>query len=989
MTFDFLSKIKTLPAPADSELAQDGIKDWIDSCRSKDSDTAAAADSLLQEKNGRDLLAALFGNSPFLGNLARREAEFFLTLVDKGPKHCLKEVLAGLRQPLPPAARQEQISLELRVAKRRVALLTAVADLSQSWPLMTITRALSDLADAALDRTLTALLQQLAERNQIVLPHPDTPLKDCGLTVLAMGKYGAKELNYSSDIDIILLYEPAKFDYQGRRSLQEAMVKVARDICRLMDERTAEGYVFRTDLRLRPDPGATPLALPLGAALTYYESQGQNWERAAMIKARACAGDIKLGEEFLYELTPFVWRKHLDFWAIQDVHSIKRQIYAHKGGSTVAIEGHNIKLGRGGIREIEFYAQTQQLIYGGRDPALRSSRTLDALDALVAASRMEASTAEELKDSYHFLRTLEHRLQMINDQQTHSLPEAEGEVDSLAVFMGYDDSARFRQDLVSHLRRVENHYAELFEEAPSLSDSGSLVFTGAEPDPDTTKTLTELGYSDPEQVFNLVRGWHHGRYRSTRSVRARELLTEMMPQLLQEFAKGQDPQQALIRFDAFLEGLPSGVQVFSLLYQNPSLLEMLAEIMGQAPALAERLSSRAGLLEAVLSPSFFAALPPFDSLKKELDDQLLQARDYQDVLDITRRWSNDRRFQVGLHILRQTVSIETSGKNLSDIADAAVSCLLPDTHRELALKHGTIPGSGMAVLALGKLGAQEMTVSSDLDLVFLYESEEGVSYSNGDKPIEPSLYYGRLAQRLITALSAQTSEGSLYEVDPRLRPSGSDGPIALSLAGFLRYQREEAWTWEHMSLTKARVVAGDPEFCARILQEIRSLLTAPRDHDALLTDISSMRERIRAAFPGKSLWDAKYRSGGLYDIDFLAQYLQLRHAAETPEILCHSSIETFEEAAFLGYLSQAEAEQLKYTTILWQRVQNFLRLTIAGSQEPEQFGESYLTTLAKVSGFESFKALEANIEKNAAVVSELYGRMIREPAQKLEAKASD
>ena len=543
MTFTFLSSIKSLPAAASTIQAESGIEDWLNGRGPQETEQAARAQALLAAPNGKRLLSALFGNSAFLGSLVSREADFFLQLLDQGPDSCLAQVLRGLREPLAATTRQEQVSKELRIAKRRVALLTAVADISGFWSLDQITRALSDLADAALDRTLAVLLQQLAERDQITLAHPDQPPKDCGLSVLAMGKYGARELNYSSDIDIILLYEPGKITYRGRRSLQEAMVRVARDICRLMDERTADGYVFRTDLRLRPDPGATPLALPLSTALSYYESQGQNWERAAMIKARSCAGDIPLGETFLFELTPFVWRKHLDFWAIQDVHSIKRQIYAHKGGSTVAIEGHNIKLGRGGIREIEFFAQTQQLIYGGRNPTLRSPRTLEALDALVAAARIEPTTAAELNDSYHFLRTLEHRLQMINDQQTHSLPEKAEEVAELAIFMGYDESKTFRHALLEHLRRVENHYAELFEEAPSLSQSGSLVFTGTDPDPDTTKTLTDLGYSDPAQVFNLVRGWHHGRYRATRSIRARELLTEMMPQLLQEIAKGQDPQR--------------------------------------------------------------------------------------------------------------------------------------------------------------------------------------------------------------------------------------------------------------------------------------------------------------------------------------------------------------------------------------------------------------------------------------------------------------
>ncbi|MEX2407987.1 MAG: bifunctional [glutamine synthetase] adenylyltransferase/[glutamine synthetase]-adenylyl-L-tyrosine phosphorylase, partial [Rhodovibrionaceae bacterium] len=464
---------------------------------------------------------------------------------------------------------------------------------------------------------------------------------------------------------------------------------------------------------------------------------------------RAAAGDKALGAAFLKELTPFVWRRNLDFWAIQDVHSIKRQINARKGGSVVAVEGHNVKLGRGGIREIEFYAQTQQLIFGGREVELRVPRTLEALKALAAAQRIAEEDAVLLSDAYVFLRRLENRLQMAEDKQTHSLPEHQEGIAQTAASMGFETADAFRKELLKQLHAVEDRYAHLFEEAPSLSGPGNLVFTGGEPDPDTLKTLSELGFKDGAQVFNMVRTWHHGRYRAMRSERSRQLLTEIMPTLLQQLSETPNPDKALLKFDDFLRGLPSGVQLFSMLYQNPKLLELLAEIMGGAPALAEHLSRNASMLEAVLSPEFFDPLPERAALQRQLDDMLSRAQDVQDTLDLARRWANDHKFQVGVQILRGSAEIEETEAALSDIAEAAIAGLLPEMEQELAERHGKLPGQGLAVLALGKLGARRMTVSSDLDLVFVYDSPGETAASDGEKPLPPSQYYGRLAQRLI------------------------------------------------------------------------------------------------------------------------------------------------------------------------------------------------------------------------------------------------
>lgn len=977
------------PAPADPRQTELALGRWAEAARRLEPPHAEMAVELAEDPGARRLLEACFGNSPFLTDSLLRDPVFSLGLLRDGPSAVIPQLLDDLKTLGKEEVPRDALSAGLRRARRRTALAVALADIGGLWDLEAVTGALSDLADAALDAALAWLLRQRSERGDFELPGGKAdPLDGCGYFVLAMGKYGARELNYSSDIDLVVFYEPDRLAYGGRRTLSEALVRVTEDLARLIDERTAEGYVFRTDLRLRPDPGATPLAISVEAALAYYESAGQNWERAAMIKARACAGDRRAGEAFLRELKPFVWRQHLDFWAIQDVHSIKRQIQAVKGGAAVAVEGHNVKLGRGGIREIEFFCQTQQLIFGGRDPRLRDPRTLVALQALSRSGHIAEATADEMATAYRELRRIEHRLQMVDDRQTHSLPDSAEGIARIGTFLGYPDEASFRQSLLETLHCVEGHYSELFEEAPPLSGPGNLVFTGGEPDPGTLETLGRMGFKDGTRVFNIVRAWHHGRYRATRSSRARGLLTELMPALLEKLGETREPDEGLARFDAFLGKLPEGVQLFSLLYQNPGLLDLLAEVMGRAPALAEHLGRNASLLEAVIDGRFLEPHPGREVLLEELDLELRQARDFQDSLDIVRRWANDRRFLIGIALLRQGIGIDEAGAALSDIAEACIAGLLEPSTAELARNHGRLPGPGLAVLALGKLGARDMTVSSDLDLVFLYEAGPGAgddTESDGAKPIPPSLYYGRLAQRLISALSALTGEGRLYEVDPRLRPSGSAGPIALSRQGFLRYQREEAWVWEHMALTRARVVVAEPALAERIEQDIRSVLVVARDPDDLVVQVDAMRERIARQFPGRSLWDTKYLRGALYDLDFLAQYLQLRHAEAYPEVLNRSTAAAFAALAEAGLLDSESADFLAEATRLWRRVQGFLRLTVGDSFDEAKALPGLKAALARAAGAEDFETLKGKLAETAQGVSQCYSELVAEPARRARA----
>jgi glutamate-ammonia-ligase adenylyltransferase len=982
MELFFRDSLDSLPRVRDAARAAGGRENWAErAAKIEDPGLAQFAARLPDDPAGRRLLEAVFANSPFLTHCTLSDIGFSARVLTGGPDAVLSEVLGRLKDELSLETEQSRLMAGLRRARREVALLVGLADITGYWSVERVTAALSEFADGALSAALCHLLRRAAGRGELALAWPEAPERDCGYVVLAMGKLGSRELNYSSDIDLILLFDPERVRYLHARGPQEGFVRLTRDLVRLLEERTAEGHVFRTDLRLRPDPGAMPLAISFTAALTYYESMGQNWERAAMIKARPAAGDLDMGARFLAELRPFVWRKHLDFWAIQDIHSIKRQIHAHRGGAKIAVHGHDIKLGRGGIREIELFAQTQQLIWGGREPRLRRASTIEALAALVAAGHIDAGAAEDLSAAYRYLRRLEHRLQMVDDRQTQRLPDDEPGIERIAAFLGYDDAASFQAALLDTLGTVEDHYAELFEEAPALSPGGNLVFTGGEPEPGTLATLEALGFADGSKVFNLVRAWHHGRHRATRSTRSRELLTELMPTLLEALGKTTQPDLALAKFDEFLAGLPAGVQLFSMLYANPRLLDLLAEIMGGAPALAERLSRNPALLDAVLSGGFFDPIPERAALDEELAAALSQARDFQDVLDLARRWANDRRFQAGVHILRHKSDMDEAGRALSDIADTVLTGLAQPVLDEIVRTHGQVAGPGLAVLAMGKLGAREMTVASDLDLIFIYETAPGAEQSDGAKPLPVSQYFARFAQRYINALTALTPEGQLYDIDMRLRPSGNKGPIATSLAGWRRYYESDSWTWEHMALSRARVVAGDPSLRARIEAATRAVLTAPRDPDKLLIDVAEMRARIERERPAKTVWSVKYLRGGLTDLEFLAQYLLLRHAHEHPEILDASTGAVYAKLAGAGLIGSSLAQRLIEATRLMRQVQGMLRLTAAPAFDADRGTEGLQASLARAAGMTDFASLRQALIATAQEVHEVFIDRIEEPAR--------
>lgn len=994
MPLNISSSASDLPHSSDSERIERGFERLYEAA-DQTSDTAIRQflDDISMTAGPRELLTGILGNSSFLTQCLSREIALVPAMFRDGPDTVFAQIIEDL-DALSPETPGKDLDIALRRAKRRVALLTALGDLSGAWPLETVTGCLSRFCDTALSAASRHMLGALHTRDILRLPDPANPETGSGFIILGMGKLGAGELNYSSDIDLIVLFDREMAPAADPEEIQQHFIRMTRGLVKCMDERTGEGYVFRTDLRLRPDPGSTPVALSTAAAETYYESLGQNWERAAMIKARPVAGDKAAGQSFLDTLRPFIWRRHLDFAAIDDIQSIKRQIHAHKGGSTVTVAGHNVKLGRGGIREVEFFAQTQQLIWGGRNPDVRIPQTVHAINALVEAERVRPEVARDMIAGYRFLRSLEHRLQMVDDQQTHSLPETEEGLNTISEFMGFEGRGAFEEELLKHLRTIENHYAELFEESAPLSGSGALAFTGGEDHPDTINTLRKMGFGDPEGISETVRGWHHGRYRATRSNRSREILTEIMPVLLEALSRTSNPDTALRRFDEFLSGLPAGVQLFSLFQSNPALLTLVAEIVGGAPRIAEWLGRNPLLLDGVLDPDFFEALPDADTMHTDLSEKMARAQDMQDVLDIARRWTNDAKFQVGVQILRNSCDIDRADLAFSDIADTAIRALLPPIEKEFVAQHGHCPGDGFAVLALGKLGGRELSATSDLDLVFVYDipqdDPDAAIMSDGKKPLSASHYYQRLGQRLVNALTSLTGEGRLYEVDMRLRPSGNAGPLSVSLESFSNYQRESAWTWEHLALTRGRLVSAKPEFARRIEAAICDALTAERPVNELLISVSDMRSRMARENGTENIWNVKHVRGGLVDCEFIAQFLQLRHAHETPEVLNTGTVSAFRQLAASNLLPARTAEELIEATRLWRRVQGLLRLTLDGPAEPGVFPQPLKRLLADAGQKDNFEDLEAELRSTAEMVYEHFQQIIDRPAAEIrDAGASE
>jgi glutamate-ammonia-ligase adenylyltransferase len=802
----------------------------------------------------KDALRRAKEHSPFLREALLARPEIGEAFAARGAKAAAESALS---------IGGDELDARLRRQRHALALATALGDLSGEMPLEEVTRLLSDFADQAIDEAIAAAI---AERV------PDA--KPQGFAVIAMGKLGSHELNYSSDVDLLLLFDPATLPKRAREDSGEAAVRVGRRLIETLQKRTADGYVERVDLRLRPSPEVTPIALPLDAAISHYESSALPWERAAFIRARAAAGDIALGQRFLDAIKPFVWRRSLDFGVIEEVRQISARIRDHFAQNAQIGPGYDLKRGRGGIREVEFFVQIQQMIHGGRDASVRTPATLDAIRALLAAGRLEEEGAGELAETYRLLRTIEHRVQMVDDAQTHLLPSEAAALDNVAQLHGLEDGH-------SLLKLLEPHV-----------DQAGLIFDSLAPgergqlsnEPDILKReLKQLGFPDPDAAARYIADWRSGKARSLRSPAAQQAFEAMLPGLMQAIAAGADPNHALNRVSDIVERLSSGVNLFRLLEARPALGRLLAKVLAHAPALADQLARRPELFEGLFDASSFAMPPPAEEFAALLTGAM-KGQPYDIALDRARRMVNERRFALGVQLIDRRRDPLEVALGYSRVAEGTLIALGEATVAEFEQAHGRFPGGELAVLGLGRLGGCALTHASDLDLIYLHTAPEG-GMSNGKKPLGPNDYFNRLASRITAALSVPTAAGPLYDIDTRLRPEGATGMLIVSLDAFEQYQRKNAWTWEHMALCRARPVFGSAEVRERAGRIVDEILRLPRDPAKVVKDAVKMRAEMERHKPPKSKLDVKLGPGGLVDLEFAVHVLQLTtHAGLDPRL---------------------------------------------------------------------------------------------------------
>jgi glutamate-ammonia-ligase adenylyltransferase len=873
--------------------------------------------------------------SPFLRAAIGAAPDVARISLDEGAATAVRSALS---------ARADSIDVELRRQRQGLALAVALGDLAGELSLEEVTRLLSDFADQAIDRAVAAAIDERVS---------EAPSE--GFTVIAMGKLGSHELNYSSDVDLLLLFDPDRLPRRARDEPGEAAVRIGRRIIEILQKRTADGYVARVDLRLRPSAEVTPIALSVNAAISHYESSALSWERAAFIRARACAGDIALGERFLGAIQPFVWRRSLDFGVIEEIREISARIRDHYAQGAGLGPGYDLKRGRGGIREVEFFTQIQQMIHGGRDPSLRAPATLDALAALMDAGRLEADDATALGETYRLLRTVEHRAQMVEDAQTHLLPQQWEALDELAGLCGADDGEALIESLRPHVERAEALFDSL---APDLEGRLSNDQAILEDE------LRSLGFADPDPAVRRIADWRSGKARSLRSPPARTAFEAMLPGLLRAVATGPDPERALNRFSDIVEKLSSGINLYRLLEARPPLAERLATILTYAPPLADMLARRPDLLDGLIDESSFALRPEAEAMASRLQVSMA-GESYDHALDRARRVINERRFALGVQLISGHADPLDLALGYSNVAEGTVVALADAAADEFAHTHGRIEGGELMMLALGRLGGRALTHASDLDIIYLFDAPAG-AISDGAKSLTATDYYNRLANRVTAALSVPTASGPLYDVDTRLRPQGAQGMLAVSLKGFLDYQRDEAWTWEHMAMCRARPIHASPAGTAALAQGIETILRLPRDPAKVRADAAEMRIEMGRHKPPSGPLDIKLGEGGLVDLEFAVHTLQLIHGAGLDPRLEYA----IGGLASAGLIDPAFDADLR----LLSRMLVVMRLVAPGSNEPPERSRPLVASLC---GHPSWDAL---LEAHAAArqrIANLW-RQVRE-----------
>lgn len=834
------------------------------------------------------------------------------------------------------------VEAELRRRRRSLSLAVALGDLAGELSLEQVTQFLSDFADTAIDRAIDSAMAELL---------PDQQAR--GLTAIALGKLGSRELNFSSDVDLIFLFDPLTLPRRPRDEPGDSAVRIGRRMVEILQKRTEEGFVERVDLRLRPSPEVTPIVLPVNAAISYYESAAVGWERAAFIRARCCAGDRRLGQKFLDAIEPFVWRRALDFGAIEEVRSISERIRDHYSKGQKFGPGFDLKRGRGGIREVEFYVHAQQLVHGGREPEIRAGATLDAIAALVETGHFTPELAADLAEAYRRLRTAEHRVQMVDDQQTHLLPAGEAALDNVAQLHGFAASS----ELLDWLRPSVERVGAVFDELAG-SEEERLP---ANPE-QLREVLETLGFPDPDSAVRRVSEWRSGRPRSLRSSAAKSAFEAMLPALLAAIGKSEDPMRALNRLSDVVERVPSGVNLYRLLEARPGLATLLARVLAHAPALSDQLARRPELLDSLLDSSCFDPPPPAAEFARFLEDEI-KGQPFDMAIDRARRLINERRFALGVQLIDLREDPLTVGEGYGRVAEGALGALAAAAVAEFEEMHGRFPGAELLVLGLGRLGGGILTNASDLDVIYLFTDPQA-EQSDGPKPLGPADYFNRLANRVTAAMSVPTSAGPLYDVDTRLRPQGSKGMLAVSMEAFAAYQCNEAWTWEHMALARARPVFGSEPAKAMLSALILDILRAPVDEEKVLADAVKMREDIERHKPPSGPLDVKLGPGGLIDLEFAVHVLQL-----TRKKGLHPRLDTAIEELAAENLVDAKiaGAQLLLTQMLVT-----IRLVAPQTTSPS---EESCELMARACGSPSWSDLLARHDEARHSVAELWKRV--------------
>ncbi|WP_018996604.1 bifunctional [glutamine synthetase] adenylyltransferase/[glutamine synthetase]-adenylyl-L-tyrosine phosphorylase [Hirschia maritima] len=908
-----------------------------------------------------DRAQTVLTHTPYISNLIKQNPDVYEKIRKDGAEAAFSLALDKLAEAYRAIEDRDQVHRLLREVKAKGHLAIALADISRLWDLNRVTEAITQLAEKCCHLALWCAYSRAATKEWV---QPKENLEETGLFAIAMGKMGAYELNYSSDVDLVVLFDPERFEAHSR-SAKEAAVKITQDFANLMETRDEHGYVFRVDLRLRPDPSSNAIALSTQTALNYYERVGQNWERMAYIKGRVCAGDDIAGQAFFEEMQPYIWRRHLDYWAIGDIHAIKRQIHSTGGHEALDVKEFDVKLGRGGIREIEFFAQTQQLILGGRHAELRSRRTDEALDALVKLGAVSQENGEDLKRAYIFLRNVEHRIQMHNDEQSHILKDKADRRLEVAKLLGYGENLElFEQDLFAVRQFVHGVYSDLFAQEERLSgDSGNLVFTGVDDDPGTIQTLEAMGFSEPSKVIERIRNWHRGGLPATRAVRGQQLLTTLTPRLLKWMSDTGQPNTALTRFADFISGLRGGVQVFSLMLAEPKFSRDLISAMAYAPKLATDLARQPALLDGMLDHSFNAPLDQDsdEGVKQALEKAVFREDGFEDRINVARRFHREEALRIGYQVLRGQANAKDAGPAYTRLADAAISCMAQVALDEVERKFGEWPGKWV-IGAFGKLGGRELSATSDLDIIVIYDP---------GTPPHPNDLAARFTQRLIAALSAPTEEGELYEVDMQLRPSGKAGPVAVKVSSFEKYYQGDAWTWEFMALSRLRIIAGDAELAQKIEMIAQRALQSRSTYEDLEKDILDMRCRLARDRKPFGVWDLKLAEGGLLDIEFVVQQAILQNADTKPEIVLSNTREAILELGGQEVLSLEEAEALEEAYSFQVDLQQALRIAVTGKFDVDQASIGLKKWLTQSVGESSFSEVTEKLKEVQKRVSDI------------------